>query len=36
MTHLLKYAGIDSAQAFNRGLMAAMRPVKEYLEGDYE
>ena len=36
MTHLLKYAGIDSAQAFNRGLQAAMRPVKEYLEEDYE
>ena len=36
MTHLLKYAGIDTAQAFNRGLQGAMRPVKEYLEGDYE
>ncbi len=36
MTHLLKYAGVDMAQAFNRGLQAAMRPVKEYLEEDYE
>ena len=36
MTHLLKYAGVNTAQAFNRGLQAAMKPVKEYLEEDYE
>lgn len=36
MAHLLKYAGINTAQAFNRGLQAAMRPVRDYLEEDYE
>jgi HPr kinase/phosphorylase len=43
MNHLLKYTGIHSAALFNQRLQDAMRPaddtlrpVKEYLEGDYE
>jgi HPr kinase/phosphorylase len=36
MNHLLKYAGIDSAAAFDRDLMDVMRPIREYLEEDYE
>ena len=36
MNHLLKYAGIDSAEAFNQKLKDAMRPVHEYFEQDYE
>jgi HPr kinase/phosphorylase len=36
MNHLLKYTGIHSALLFNQRLQDAMRPVKEYLEGDYE
>jgi HPr kinase/phosphorylase len=36
MNHLLKYAGIDSAAAFNQKLQDAMRPVHEYFEQDYE
>lgn len=36
MNHLLKYAGVDSARIFNRRLIEAMRPVREYLEEDYE
>jgi HPr kinase/phosphorylase len=36
MNHLLKYAGIDSAAAFNQKLKDAMRPVHEYFEQDYE
>ena len=36
MNHLLKYAGIDSADAFNQRLKDAMRPVREYFEQDYE
>ena len=36
MNHLLKYAGIDSAAAFNQTLQDAMRPVHEYFEQDYE
>ena len=36
MNHLLRYAGVDSAANFNRRLKAAMRPVKEYLEEDFE
>jgi len=36
MNHLLKYAGIDSAGAFNEHLKEAMRPVHEYFEQDYE
>ena len=36
MNHLLRYAGIDSAGAFNQRLKDAMRPVREYFEQDYE
>ncbi len=36
MNHLLKYLGVDSAAAFNDRLQDAMRPVREYLEQDYE
>ncbi|HSG48082.1 MAG TPA: HPr(Ser) kinase/phosphatase [Longimicrobiales bacterium] len=36
MNHLLRYAGVNSAVAFNERLKAAMRPVREYLEEDYE
>jgi HPr kinase/phosphorylase len=36
MNHLLKYAGVDSAKLFNERLMKVMRPLKEYLEEDYE
>ncbi len=36
MNHLLKYAGVDSAAAFDRRLKEAMAPVREYLEEDYE
>ena len=36
MNHLLKYAGIDSADEFNKRLKESMRPVREYFEQDYE
>lgn len=36
MNHLLKYAGIDSALRFSDNLRQAMRPVRDYLEQDYE
>jgi HPr kinase/phosphorylase len=39
MTHLLRYTGVDSAQAFNERLIRRMRErreVEEYLEEDYE
>ncbi len=36
MNHLLKYAGVDSADAFNKRLKESMRPVREYFEQDYE
>ena len=36
MNHLLKYTGTDSAALFNQRLQDAMRPVREYLEQDYE
>ena len=36
MNHLLKYSGIDTAAAFDESLKAAMRPLKAYLEQDYE
>ncbi|MBI4538475.1 MAG: HPr(Ser) kinase/phosphatase [Gemmatimonadetes bacterium] len=36
MNHLLKVAGVDAARAFDRRLMDAMRPGREYLEEDYE
>ena len=36
MNHLLKYSGIDSAHAFNQRLQQRMKPIREYLEQDYE
>ncbi len=36
MNHLLKYAGVDSAQMFERELIEVMKPLREYLEEDYE
>jgi HPr kinase/phosphorylase len=36
MNHLLKYSGTDSAKLFNERLMQHMRPLREYLEEDYE
>jgi HPr kinase/phosphorylase len=36
MNHLLKYTGVNSAALFNAHVMAAMRPVADYLEEDYE
>jgi HPr kinase/phosphorylase len=36
MNHLLKYSGTDSAKLFNERLMKHMRPLREYLEEDYE
>lgn len=36
MNHLLKYSGVDSAERFNARLMEKMRPVRDYLEEDYE
>lgn len=36
MNHLLKYAGVNSAQAFNQSLRDQLQPVREYLEQDYE
>lgn len=36
MNHLLKYSGVHSAEAFDKGLRDSMRPVREYLEQDYE
>jgi len=36
MNHLLKYSGVHSAVRFNQRLKEAMRPVRDYLEEDYE
>lgn len=36
MNHLLRYAGVDSAAAFDRNLRRRMQPVREYLEQDNE
>jgi len=39
MNHLLRYSGVDAAQAFNERLlkrMAERRELQEYLEEDYE
>jgi HPr kinase/phosphorylase len=36
MNHLLKYSGVHSAMLFNARLQDAMRPVRQYLEEDYE
>ena len=36
MRHLLRYAGVDSAQIFAQNLQTTMRPVRDYLEQDNE
>lgn len=36
MNHLLKYSGINSAEMFQRRLQEHMKPIREYLEQDYE
>jgi HPr kinase/phosphorylase len=36
MNHLLKYSGFDPAKEFDRRLRESMKPVREYLEQDYE
>jgi HPr kinase/phosphorylase len=36
MDHLLKYSGTHSAELFDRRLRESMRPVRDYLEEDYE
>lgn len=36
MNHLLKYSGVHTAAAFDQRIQDAMRPVKAYLEQDYE
>jgi HPr kinase/phosphorylase len=36
LNHLLKYAGVDSAALFDRGLRQKMGILAEYLEEDYE
>jgi len=36
MNHLLKYSGVHSARRFNESLQEAMRPIRQYLEEDYE
>lgn len=36
MNHLLRYTGVDTAEAFDSHLKGAMRGVREYLEQDYE
>ncbi len=36
MSHLLRYAGLNSAAEFDARLRDAMAPVREYLEEDYE
>ncbi len=36
MNHLLKYSGVHSAELFNKSLQAAMQPLRDYLEEDYE
>jgi HPr kinase/phosphorylase len=36
MNHLLKYSGVHAAQRFDKNLQEAMRPVRQYLEEDYE
>lgn len=36
MNHLLRFSGVESAQAFQDSLIARMRPVEDYLETDDE
>ncbi len=36
MNHLLRYSGVNSAAAFDKHLIDSMKPVRAYLEQDYE
>ncbi|MDP2959382.1 MAG: HPr(Ser) kinase/phosphatase [Longimicrobiales bacterium] len=36
MNHLLKYTGVHSAQSFDQRIRDKMKPIREYLEEDYE
>lgn len=36
MNHLLKYSGVHSARMFNERLQQSMKPLRDYLEEDYE
>ncbi len=36
MNHLLKYTGIHSARSFDQRIRDQMKPIREYLEQDYE
>ncbi len=36
MNHLLRYAGVHSAEAFDQRIRDSMQPVRQYLEQDYE
>jgi len=36
MNHLLKYSGTHTAQSFDRRIRDQMKPIREYLEQDYE
>jgi HPr kinase/phosphorylase len=36
MNHLLKYSGVHSAHTFDQHIKDQMKPVREYLEQDYE
>lgn len=36
MNHLLRYSGVNSADAFNRKLRDEMKTAHDYLEQDYE
>ncbi len=36
MSHLLRYAGVHSAQLFQENLQRSLQPVRDYLEEDYE
>lgn len=36
MNHLLRYAGVDSAENFDRKLREALLPARDYLEQDHE
>jgi HPr kinase/phosphorylase len=36
MNHLLKYSGVHTARRFNEKLQEVLRPMRQYLEEDYE
>lgn len=36
MNHLLRFSGVHSAAAFDQSLKDSMRPIRQYLEEDYE